>query len=285
MAPRSGSIGRRRLGIELRELRTGKQLTLEDVASRFGWSTSKVSRMERGLVPVAPRDVRDLATLYGITETEQINLLVSMSANSRQRDWWHRYDDVMPRQFSIYLGFEGDASSIHTYEALYVPGLLQTEAYARVLVDAHQTSNDDQAAARRVEARMLRQALITGQDPPRLHAIVDEAALRRAVGGRQVMRDQLNHLAEAAKRPNVVVQVIPFNAGAYMPMEGGFIILRFTDTTDADVVCVDLLTRSLYLDDVSEVDRYRDAWENVLATAASPRSSVGLIKTAAEELT
>ncbi len=282
MAPRSGSIGRRRLGIELRELRTRKQLTLEDVASHFGWSTSKVSRMERGLVPVAPRDVRDLASLYGVTDADETNLLLAMSGTSRQRDWWHRYDDVMPRQFSVYLGFEGDASSIHTYEALYVPGLLQTEGYARALVDAHQTSNNDQEAARRVEARMLRQALITGSDAPRLHAIIDEAALRRVVGGRDVMRDQLNHLATAAMRPNVLVQVIPFNAGAYMPMEGGFIILRFTDAADADVVCVDLLTRSLYLDDPGEVDRYRDAWENVLATAASPQSSVELIKAAAE---
>lgn len=284
MAPRSGSIGRRRLGIELRDLRTRKKLTLEEVAKRFGWSTSKVSRMERGLVPVAPRDVRDLAALYDVTEADEINLLVSMSANSRQRDWWHRYDDVMPRQFSIYLGFEGDASSIHTYEALYIPGLLQTEGYARALVEAHQTSNNDEEAARRVEARMLRQALITGPDAPRLHAIIDEAAVRRVVGSREIMREQLDHLAKAAQRPNVVVQVIPYRAGAYMPMEGGFIILRFTDTTDADVVCVDLLTRSLYLDDVSEVDRYRDAWENVLATAEPPARSVDLIKSAAEEL-
>ncbi len=281
---RTGSIGRRRLGIELRELRSCKQMTLDEVASRFGWSASKASRMERGLVPVSPRDVRDLALLYDVTDPEEISLLVSMAATSRQRDWWHRYDDVLPRQFSIYLGFEGDAASIHTYEALYVPGLLQTERYARVLVEAHQSSNNSDEAARRVEARMLRQALITGPDAPRLHAIVDEACIKRMVGGPEVMREQLEHLIEASKRPNVVIQVIAYEAGAYMTMESGYVLLRFADTADADVVCVDLLSRSLYMDDPSEVERYRDAWENVLATAESPLASVELLGRSLEEM-
>jgi hypothetical protein len=131
---------------------------------------------------------------------------------------------------------------------------------------------------------MLRQALITGPESPRLHAIIDEAAIRRVVGSKAIMREQLLHLVEATQRPNVIVQVIPYGAGAYMPMEGGFIILRFPGTSDADVVCIDILTRSLYLDDVTEVDRYRDAWENVLATAESPAASIHLIKTAAGEL-
>jgi len=131
---------------------------------------------------------------------------------------------------------------------------------------------------------MLRQALLTGPEAPRLHAIIDEAALRRVVGSKAIMREQLQHLMEAAKRPNVVIQVIPYSAGAYMPMEGGFIILRFPGTTDADVVCIDILTRSLYLADVSEVDRYRDAWENVLATAEAPVASIDLIETMAGEL-
>ena len=190
----------------------------------------------------------------------------------------------MPRQFSIYVGFESAAASVHTYETLFVPGLLQTEGYARALVDAHGTSQNEEDAARRVEARMYRQQLLTGPDAPRLHAIVDEAALRRVVGGREVMHGQLAHLADAAQRPNLNVQVVPFTIGAYMPMEGGFIILRFPDADDADVVCVDLLTRSLYLDDVGEVERYRDAWENVLSTAATPLDSIKMIKKAAEEL-
>jgi hypothetical protein len=204
-----------------------------------------------------------LAALYEVSDQQEINLLVSMAATSRQRDWWHRYDDVMPRQFSIYLGFEGDAASIHTYETLFIPGLLQTPGYAHALAAAAQPEDDEEQASRRVEARVLRQTLLARPQAPRLHAIIDEAALRRVVGSNQV---------------------IPYRAGAYMPMEGGFIILRFTDTTDADVVCVDLLTRSLYLDDTTEVARYRDAWENVLATAEPPASSIDSIKAAAEEL-
>jgi transcriptional regulator with XRE-family HTH domain len=284
MAPRSGSIGRRRLGIELRELRTKKQMTLDDVAGEFGWSASKASRMERGLVPVSPRDVRDLAKLYGVDDLDEINLLVSMAATSRQRDWWHRFDDVLPRQFSIYLGFEGDAQSIHNYESLFIPGLLQTAEYARALADATADKGGDDLAARKVEARMLRQALITGHDAPRLHAIIDESALRRVVGGPGVMREQLNHLLEAAKRPNVVIQVIPFQAGAYMSMDGGFIILRFPDIADGDVVCIDILSRSLYLDDAAEVRRYTAAWEDALATAAAPLASVDMVRRMVEEL-
>ncbi len=131
---------------------------------------------------------------------------------------------------------------------------------------------------------MYRQQLLTGDDAPRLHAILDEAVIRRMIGGRDVMHEQLLHLSEAASRPNVVVQVIPFAAGAHMAMEGGFIVLRFAEVDDGDVVSVDQLTRSLYLDDASEVERYRDAWESVLATAASPADSKRMIKAAAEEM-
>ncbi len=284
MASARGSIGRRRLGIELRRLREGKSLTLEDVGQQFGWSTSKVSRMERGLVPVSPRDLKDLIKHYDVKDSEVIDALLGMTGGGRARDWWHRYDDVIPRQFSVYLGFETAASSIHTFESLVVPGLLQTEKYARALVDAHGTSQTEEEAARRVEARMYRQQLLTGDDAPRLHAILDEAVIRRMIGGRDVMHEQLLHLSEAASRPNVVVQVIPFAAGAHMAMEGGFIVLRFAEVDDGDVVSVDQLTRSLYLDDASEVERYRDAWESVLATAASPADSKRMIKAAAEEM-
>jgi hypothetical protein len=221
------------------------------------------------LGPGRTRDVRDLAALYGVTEPDEINLLVAMAATSRQRDWWHRYDDLLPRQFSIYLGFEGDAASIHTFETLLIPGLLQTADYARALFEAAQPTEPEEETTRRVEARLLRQATITGNDGPRLTAIMDEAALRRVVGGPEVMAAQLDHLLTMGKRSNVTIQVVPFKAGAYEAMDGGFIILRFADASDGDVVCIDTRTRSLYLDDAAEVRRYTVAYENVLGLAAS----------------
>jgi len=279
-----GSIDRRRLGIELRRLREAKGLTLDQVKAEYGWSTSKVSRMERGLVPVSPADLRHLIQFYDVREQADMDALLALASGTRGRDWWHRYDDVIPRQFSVYLGFEAAASSVHTYEPNVVPGLLQTSNYARALVDAVGDAQTEQEAARRVEAREYRQQILQGEDAPRLHAIIDDGVLRRLVGGRDVMHGQLVHLAEASRRPNVTVQVVPFAAGAHMAMEGGFIILRFAGADDGDVVSVDLRTRSLYLDDLREVEMYRDAWESVLAVAASPMQSQQLISSAAEEL-
>ena len=176
-----------------------------------------------------------------------------MAAASRQRDWWHKYDDLLPRQFSVYLGFEGDACVDRTdYETMLIPGLLQTADCARALFEAAQPGESEEELQRRIEARLLRQAVITGANGPRLYAIVDEAALHRLVGGPEVMGKQLEHLLEVGRRGNVTVQVIPFRAGAYMSMEGGFIILRFAEATDPEVVCIDTLTRSLYIDDASE---------------------------------
>ncbi|MFY1633359.1 helix-turn-helix domain-containing protein [Solwaraspora sp. WMMB335] len=284
MVKGSGSIRRRRLGIELRELRTAKGLTLDEVARRFAWSVSKASRMERGLVPVSPRDVADLAELYGVADAEQVDALVTMAAASRQRDWWHKYDDLLPRQFSVYLGFEGDAASIHTYQSLLVPGLLQTEEYARAIFRAAQPGETDEQINRRVEARLLRQTIVKGRDAPQLWAILDEAAVRRGVGGRDVMRGQLAHLVSSSKQANLTIQVIPFDAGAYMSMDGGFIILRFAEAEDPDVVCVDIRTRSLYVDDPAEVRRYTLAYEQLLALAATPDESVKLIEAAMEEM-
>jgi transcriptional regulator with XRE-family HTH domain len=279
-----GSIDRRRLGIELRRLRESKNHTLEQVKAEFGWSTSKVSRMERGLVPVSPADLKHLIRFYDVKDQKVMDGLLALASGTRGRDWWHRYDDVIPRQFSTYLGFEAAASSVHTYEGSVVPGLLQTAKYARALVDAVGDAQNEEEAARRVEAREYRQQILTGDHAPRLHAIVDEAVLHRLVGGRAVMHEQLRHLAEAAQRTNLIVQVVPFAAGAHRAMEGGFIILRFADAEDGDVVSVDLRTRSLYLDDADEVEAYRDAWESVLAAAANPMQSLHMISTAAEEM-
>ncbi|WP_157411546.1 helix-turn-helix domain-containing protein [Actinoplanes rectilineatus] len=284
MAVQGGSIARRKLGIELRKLRIANGLTGEQVASRFDWSPSKISRIERGQSPTTPRDCRDLLTLYGLSERSQVDTLVQLASVSRSQDWWHRYDDVVHKQFAHILGLEAAASAVLTFEPVVVPGLLQTARYAEGLVLANGPSDNEEHVRRRVEARMLRQQVLTGPEAPRIHAVIDEAVLHRRVGGTDVMHEQLLHIADASGRPNTTVQVLPFGSGAYMPVQGGFIALRFADTDDGDIVSVELLARTLYIDDAREVAMYRDAWESVLSTAASPTDSLALIMAAIEEM-
>jgi len=280
----AGSIRRRRLGIELRELRTRAGLTLDEVAARFDWSVSKASRMELGRVPVTRRDLGDLLTLYGVADETQRETLLAIARSGRERDWHHRFDDVLPRQFSVYLGFEKDAVRISTYEALLIPGLLQTPDYARALIRAGRPQDTDDDIERRIQARIQRQEILTRENPPELWAILDEAAIRRQVGGADVMRAQLKKLAEVSRRPNITLQVVPFRTGAYMSEESGFILLGFAEREDPDVACSDLLTRSLYMEDRGEVGRYRVALEHLRANAASPADSQQLIAAASREM-
>lgn len=254
---RSSSIERRRLGIELRRLRTAARLTLEEVARHFSWSVSKASRMERGLVPIVSRDIRDLAAFYGVTDTGQLEGLLTMTSGHRAQDWWHTYCDLLPPQFSVYLGFEYDASSIHTCEPLLIPGLLQTADYARALIRSGWPSRSDEDVERYVGARLRRQEILNRDDPPELSVILDEAAVRRRVGGPDVMRAQLNHLLTSETKPNITIQVVPYDAGAYMSMDGGFILLRFreltTQTLSASIpsLAVSILTTPTRLGDIS----------------------------------
>ncbi|WP_436521424.1 helix-turn-helix domain-containing protein [Actinoplanes sp. HUAS TT8] len=280
-----GGASSRSLGAALRKLRTEHKppLTMEEVANQFGWHKSKVSRIERGISTIPPRDVRALVAFYGVEDVELIDAMVKLAAASRHRNWWHRYTDVLPRQFATYLGLEGEAASMHSWEPVLVPGLLQTESYARALIAIHRTGQNDAETDRRVEARMERQALLRGPGAPNFHAIIGENALHQMIGGRQVMGEQLRHLAETAERSNVTVQVVPWSAGACMPMEGGFQILRFADSAAGQVICIDLRMTTIYLDDPAEIDGYRDAWEDVLAKALPPNDSLRIIKAATTE--
>jgi transcriptional regulator with XRE-family HTH domain len=281
MAGNAGSLGRRRLGIELRTLRVARGLTLENVAERFDWSISKASRQELGRIPITRRDLNDLLTLYGVTDEDQRETLLALIDNRKQRRgevWYDRFSDVMPRQFSIYLGFEGVAASISTYENVLIPGLLQTADYARAVSGSARPEDGADLVERRVEARMQRQEILKREDSPKLWSIVDEAALRRVVGSPDIMRGQLLRLLDVSKQPGITVQVLPFTAGACMAPESGFILLSFADANNStDMACIDLLTRSLYLDDTAEVARYRVAFEHLRANAASPPESRKII--------
>jgi transcriptional regulator with XRE-family HTH domain len=280
----SPTVRRRRLASELRSLREGARLTCEEVAEHLECSASKISRVETGRVSVSPRDVRDMLSLYGV-DPQQLDSLVQLARESRQKGWWHAYSDTIQPRFATYVGLEDAASEIRTYEVNLVPGLLQTEDYARSVITAGNLTGSLEDVERRVALRMARQPmLLSGRNPPQLWAVLDEAVLHRTVGGPGLMRLQLDHLAEVASRPNVAVQVIPYSAGAHPGMGKPFVILSFPERADPDVVYLEDLTSTLYLEDVDEVDRYNVLFNHLRATALSFEESAALLTSVAKEL-
>ncbi len=271
----SPTVRRRRLALELRRLREAARLTCEEVADHLECSASKISRVETGRVSVSPRDVRDMLELYGVP-AEQRESLVQLARDSRQKGWWHAFSDTMQPQMATYVGLESAASEIRIYEVSLIPGLLQTE-------DGMMNSPREDVE-RRVALMMARQPAVTRDDPPKIWAVLDEAALRRRVGGAGLMRLQLEHLLAQAALPNVAVQVVPFAGGAHPAMGRPFIILVFPERVDTDVVYLEDLTSALYVEDVAEVDRYNVFFNHLRATALSFDDSSALVASVLKEM-
>jgi transcriptional regulator with XRE-family HTH domain len=272
------TVRRRRLASELRRLREAADLTIDEVGEKLECSASKVSRIETGHVGVTPRDARDMLALYGITGDEQ-EALVQLAREARKRGWWHAYNEVFTGTF---VGLEADASSLRAFQALLVPGLLQTERYAHAVIRALRPDAEDAAIRRRVAARMARQELLSDSPPVEYWAVVDEAVLHRVVDGPEVMAEQLYRMVADADKPNVTVQVVPFGAGAHPGMEGPFLIMGFPEQADPDVVYVDDSTSSgLYLEEPLDVRRYALMFDHLRAAALKPDDSVDLIAEAA----
>ena len=279
----SPTVRRRRLALELRRLREAAKLTCEEVADHLECSASKISRVETGRVSVSPRDVRDMLELYGVPGAQRESL-VQLARDSRQKGWWHAYSDTMQPQMATYIGLESAASEIRIYEVSLIPGLLQTEDYARAVIRAGMVNSPAEDIERRVSLLMARQPAVVREDPPKVWAVLDEAALRRRVGGAGLMRLQLEHLLAQAALPNVAVQVIPFGGGAHPAMGRPFIILVFPERVDTDVVYLEDLTSALYLEDVAEVDRYNVFFNHLRATALSFDDSSALITSVLKEM-
>jgi transcriptional regulator with XRE-family HTH domain len=279
----SPTVRRRRLALELRRLREAARLTCEEVAEHLECSASKISRVETGRVSVSPRDVRDMLELYGVPAAQRESL-VQLARDSRQKGWWHAYSDTMQPQMATYIGLESAASEIRIYEVSLIPGLLQTEDYARAVIRAGMVNSPAEDIERRVSLLMARQPAVVRDDPPKVWAVLDEAALRRRVGGSGLMRLQLEHLLAQAALPNVAVQVIPFAGGAHPAMGRPFIILVFPERVDTDVVYLEDLTSALYLEDVAEVDRYNVFFNHLRATALSFDDSAALITSVLKEM-
>ena len=271
------------LGGHLRHLRERAGITTEQAAAAIRGSHSKISRMEHGRVSFKERDIADLLILYGVTSGEEREALLSLAREANTPGWWQGYSDILPHWLEPYFGLEAAASFIRSYELQFVPGLLQTEGYARALIRLGNAPSEDDVV-RRVEARLSRQEILRRATPPRLWAVIDESALSRPIGGRSVMRDQVRHLIEMCDHPFVTLQILPFEAGAHPAMGGPFTILRFSEPDLRDVVYIEQLTSALYLDKPTEVDSYLEVMEQTCLQAEPAVKTTQVLSTILDSL-
>ncbi|MEY9993231.1 transcriptional regulator with XRE-family HTH domain [Streptomyces sp. V4I8] len=274
-----GSVVRRMLlGSQLRRLREARGITREAAGYSIRASESKISRMELGRVSFKTRDVEDLLTLYGITDEQERASLLSLAREANVAGWWHSYSDVLPSWFPTYVGLEGAASLIRAYEVQFVHGLLQTEAYARAVVRRGMKGASASDVEKRVALRLERQKYLLDDGAPEFHIVLDEAALRRPYGDREVMRGQLQHLIEISQRPNVRLQIMPFSFGGHSGESGAFTILSFPESDLSDVVYLEQLTSALYLDKHEDVTQYEKALKELQQDSPGPDESRDLLR-------
>jgi transcriptional regulator with XRE-family HTH domain len=281
----SPTVKRRRLAAELHACREQAGLTIDDVAQLLEWSAAKISRLENARVRVLPRDVKHLLRVYGVKEGgPEWDILLTLARESHQKGWWHAYSDTIHQGFSTYVGLEADALSARTYESEYVPGLLQTEEYAREVVRAGSPTATDDEVEKFVALRMARQLrLIEGQQTE-LWMVVDENALRRLVGGPAVMHAQLGRLLEESHQSHVILQLMPFSVGAHAGMGGAFTILSFPNSADPDIVYVNYNTGSVFLEKPEELARFELIFNHLRAAALSVSDSRNAISRIEQDL-
>ncbi|AEN10562.1 MULTISPECIES: helix-turn-helix transcriptional regulator [unclassified Streptomyces] len=277
------TVRRRRLGQELRRLREIKGMTAEEVAERLLVSQSKISRLENGRRSISQRDVRDLCGVYEVEDHRVVDSLMQMAKDSRQQGWWHAFGDI---PYSVYIGLETDAESLRVYEPQVVPGLLQTRSYAEAVISGALPEAPPSDIEKRVNVRARRQDRVNSTEQPlRLWAVIDESALRRLVGGNQVMVEQLEHLIEQSHLPHVTVQVLPFEMGAHPGINGQYAILEFPDAADSSVVYIEGVTSDLYLEKANDVQRYSVMYEHLRAQALNVEQTREFISDIAKSYT
>ena len=277
-------VRRRQLMTELRRLRDEAGLTQDEVAARLDWHPTKVMRIETGRTAPHPNDVRVMLGLFGVTSPEQVSALVKLAQDARQRGWWYSYRDVLLNRYEFFIGLETEASSIRNFELAMVPGLLQTEDYARALISGGPMELDATEVDRRVEVRTTRQQALDRDERPQLWVIVDEAAIRRTVGGPAVMRGQLEALVTMSGQARTTIQVVPYSAGAHPGQLGPFVILGFTEPSEPEVVTMETVGGNLYVDKPEEVRLYTTAFDHLRAVALSPGDTRAMLRAAADAL-
>jgi hypothetical protein len=281
--PADGFVLRMMLGSQLRHLREAAGVTPDRAGYEIRASRSKISRMETGRVGFKTRDVEDLLTFYGVTDEQARSRLLDLAGQSKRMDWWTSYSDVLPGWFENYLGLESVSSTMRTFEIQFVHGLFQTEDYARAVTRLGLGPVSPAETERRVGLRVRRQDLLTRATPPKIWSVMDEAVLRRPVGGAAVMRGQLRHLIEAANAPEVTLQVVPFAQGGHAGASGSFTILRFDELYLPDVVYIEQLTGAVYLEQRSDVEHYLAVMDQLSTEALPPAASARFIEQVAAE--
>ncbi|MFI6677562.1 helix-turn-helix domain-containing protein [Kribbella sp. NPDC050470] len=268
------------LGGQLRRMREQAGISRADAGWQIRASESKVSRMELGRVGFKERDVSDLLELYGMQDEEERFRLMELARAANNPGWWSRYGDVMPSWFTNYVGLEVAATLIRTYEVMFVPGLLQTEEYARAVVQMGKAYLPAEEIEQRVALRVTRQQILNRPNPARLWVVVDESVLRRPVGGEDIMRAQIEHLIMWAQQPNITLQIMPFSSLGYPGAGGAFSILRFPEGDLPDIVYIEHAASALYLDKLEEVDEYVAIMEALTIAAAPISQTESLLKEA-----
>ena len=277
--PRGGpTVLRIVLGTQLRRLREAAGITREAAGDAIRGSHAKISRLELGRVSCKERDIADLLTLYNVTDEAVRADFLKLARRTSSPGWWHQYGDVLPGWFETHIGLEEAASVIRTYEVQFVPGLLQTADYARAVAQLGHPRSSPEEIERRVQLRVHRQELLTVPDAPRVLAVIDEASLRRPLGGPEVMADQLRHLLKMTELPNVTLQIAPFSLGGLAAAGGPITILRFLEPDLPDIVYLEQLTSALYLDKRDDVDHYLAVMDRLSAQSESPRESVAILE-------
>lgn len=280
----SPTVRRKRLGIELRRLREQAGLTCEEVGLRLDCSGTRISRIETGRISVRPGDVRELLDTYGVTGSEA-DSLVQLAREARRKGWWHTYGRLLPTWFEAYVGLEAEAIRLRDFQSMVVPGLLQTEDYARAVLRTAPTAGSPEDIDRQVALRLQRQAILAQANPPDLWVVLSESVLRVQVGGSAVMREQLRRLIDVAERSNVTMQVLPFTTAAHVQPISPFTILEFPDVADPTVVYLEHLTGNLFLESQDEVRRYTVIFDHLRAEALGTGQSIDFMSQLAAELT
>ncbi len=269
---RSPTVRRRELGALLRALRNQNGLTVEQAADQLLCSPSKVSRMETGHGAATPRDIRDLCNLYGVTEQAERDRLMTLAREGKGQGWWQSYD----LNYATYVGLEAEAVAISDFQSSVVPGLLQTADYARAGHEATMPRLSNEQIEMQIQAKLTRQSLLTQANPLTFRAVLDEAVLRRVVGGPRVMGKQLDRLIEVARLPNVTLQIIPFTVGSHPGLESNFNVLELPKPAPS-IVFVEGLVGSMYLERAEDLKRYQEVFERLQTVALSPKDTIGAI--------
>ncbi|MBL7547752.1 helix-turn-helix domain-containing protein [Frankia sp. AgB1.9] len=278
------TVRRIMLGSQLRRLREDKGVSREDAGYHIRGSESKISRLELGRVSFKERDVEDLLTLCGVTEEAERAPFMALVREANQQGWWQSFSEVLPNWFQPYIGLEESASLIRTYELQFIPGLLQTEEYARAIITQGNRGVPKEIIETRVNVRMNRQKVLSRENAPRLWVVIDEAALRRPIGGVKTMKAQIEHLIDLMSTPSLTLQVMPFDFGGHAAEGGAFSILRFPEPDIPDVVYIEVLGGANYLDKREEVDRYMEAMDRLAVDSTTPARTADVLKKIAGQL-